>query len=154
MAKTEIVEQRLYDYNEPASMGVVKDTRYIRCHWPKLDQPTALFAEGSSGIEVEGPPTPRNVVFPPDTVFLNGTRGDCAFIRHKELISAIEQKPRYAEYIAELTAKEAREICDGKTDVTVLKASKDFVSIKDSPDKPETRRFSLVDGAIVLKGGR
>jgi len=29
-----------------------------------------LFAEGSSGLEVQGPPTPRNVVFPPDTVFL------------------------------------------------------------------------------------
>ena len=52
------------------SMGVVKNTRYVRCHWPRLNQPTALFADGSSGIEVQGPPTPRNVVFPDDTVFL------------------------------------------------------------------------------------
>src|SRR5262245_59256824 len=53
-----------------ASLGIVKDVRFVRCFWPKLDQPVALFSHLSSGVEVMGPPTPRNVVFPPDTVFL------------------------------------------------------------------------------------
>lgn len=66
-----VVGARLQKHGEPGAMGVVKDTRYIRCFWPHLKAPTKLFAEGSSGIEVMGPPTPRNVVFPPDTVFLD-----------------------------------------------------------------------------------
>lgn len=54
----------------PESMGVVKDMLYAHCFWPEIDQPTKLFAEGSSGIQVMGSPTPRNVVFPPDTIFV------------------------------------------------------------------------------------
>jgi hypothetical protein len=62
---------RLQSFSKPGSMGVVKDTTFIRCYWPFLMQPTALFAPGSSGLQVMGSPTPRNVVFPPDTVFLD-----------------------------------------------------------------------------------
>lgn len=75
----EVIGQRLQKFNTPGSLGVVKDTRYIRCFWPLLDLPFSPFAEGSTGIEVEGPPTPRNILFPPGTVFLNGTQGDCFF---------------------------------------------------------------------------
>jgi hypothetical protein len=72
MAKT-VIEGRnfhLEKLNFPDAFGIVKDVRFVRCYWPALAKPTALFARGSSGIEVQGPPTPRNVVFPDDTVFL------------------------------------------------------------------------------------
>lgn len=52
-----------------ASMGVVNDTRFIRCFWPAFDQPTSIFAAGSSGLIVQGPPAPANIVFPDDTIF-------------------------------------------------------------------------------------
>lgn len=61
--------RRLQQYMLPGSLGVVVDTRYIRCFWPRLDAPTKLFADGSFGISVMGPPLPRNVIFPDDTVF-------------------------------------------------------------------------------------
>ena len=64
-----VIGARFQGFDQPGSMGVVNGVRYIRCFWPKLDRPTALFADGSSDIVVQGPPTPRNVVFPPDTVF-------------------------------------------------------------------------------------
>lgn len=75
----DVVGARLQKFSTPGSLGVVKDTRYIRCFWHGSDTPFSPFAEGSSGIEVEGPPTPRNILFPPGTKFLNGTRGDCFF---------------------------------------------------------------------------
>jgi hypothetical protein len=52
----------------PGSMGVVTDTLFVNCYWPKLDRPTRIFAPGSSGIRVMGT-TPRNVWFPDDVVF-------------------------------------------------------------------------------------
>lgn len=108
---TIITAQNFHDRTAPGSMGVVTNTRFVRCYWPPLDQPSALFAPGSSGIEVQGPPTPRNVVFPGDTVFLpvvvndaplNGlarwrltdipTRGDCYFVRSKEMQDVEEER--------------------------------------------------------------
>lgn len=59
---------RLQGFTTPGSMGVVNDTLFINCYWPKLDQPTALFAKESSGVRVLGT-TPRNVWFPDDVVF-------------------------------------------------------------------------------------
>lgn len=53
----------------PDSMGVVTDVRYHRCLWPDLALPTSIFAIGSAGIVVDGPNTPRNVIFPADTQF-------------------------------------------------------------------------------------
>jgi hypothetical protein len=58
------------DFNITGRLGKVIDVRFVRCYWPVLDKPVNLFATGSRGIEVMGPPTPRNIVFPPDTVFL------------------------------------------------------------------------------------
>jgi hypothetical protein len=58
------------DFHIAGRLGVVKDVRFVRCFWPSLDRPVALFAAGSSEIEVMGPPTPRNIVFPSDIVFL------------------------------------------------------------------------------------
>jgi hypothetical protein len=66
---TVLFGQRLYDWDGPGSAGVVTDTHFIRCFWPRLTEPTRIFAEGSSGLVVQGPPTPRNVIFPDDTVF-------------------------------------------------------------------------------------
>ena len=59
---------RLQAFTEAGSMGVVNDTLFVNCYWPKLDRPTRIFAEGSSGIRVLGT-TPRNVWFPDDVVF-------------------------------------------------------------------------------------
>lgn len=64
-----VVRNRFNTLKMPASMGAVTDVRFIRCFWPKLDIPTAIFAKGSSGLRVIGSPTPRNVVFPADTIF-------------------------------------------------------------------------------------
>ena len=61
--------KRLQTFTTPGSMGVVNDARFVRCFWPRFNAPVAIFAPGSSGITVMGPPLPRNVVFPPDTVF-------------------------------------------------------------------------------------
>lgn len=52
----------------PDSTGIVTDTLFVNCYWPKLDRPTRIFAPGSSGIRVLGT-TPRNVWFPDDVVF-------------------------------------------------------------------------------------
>lgn len=79
MAKKEIIGQRLCGWGKDGAAGVVVDTIFRRCFWPSSDVPLFPFAEGSSGIEVEGPPTPRNIRFPDDTRFLNGTRGDCFY---------------------------------------------------------------------------
>lgn len=95
---------------EPGCFGVVTNTRFVRCYWPSLDEPVALFADGSGGIEVQGPPTPRNVVFPPDTVFLPiavndaqlgqrakwretdvPTKGDCFFFRRTARQTVMEE---------------------------------------------------------------
>ena len=77
--KTVITAARLQKFTEPGSMGVVKDTAYIRCFWPSSELPFEPFAPGSSGIVVEGSPTPRNIIFPPNTVFSSNTRQDCFF---------------------------------------------------------------------------
>ncbi len=181
----EVVAARLQRFAAPGSMGVVTDTRFVRCFWPKLDRPTPIFAEGSSGIRVVGNPTPRNVVFPKDTVFeawvpdadypaeldvsakfgvvrfvglteaqgdyyverhafhtqrivkenpkatVFQTKADCFFLREKVLASAIELKPRYDEYVAELSAKEAADLVDGKAVEADLKAAKEYVHISD-----------------------
>jgi len=93
--------EMLSSFTEPGSLGVVVNVTYRQCYWPALDEPVALFAEGSSGIQVQGPPTPRNVIFPEDTVFLpllssDGreleflTRSDCFYKRTKEVQEVIE----------------------------------------------------------------
>lgn len=63
------IGHRLQGFKTPGSMGVVRDATFINCFWPKLDRPTRIFAEGSSGIKVMGT-TPRNVWFPDDIEFL------------------------------------------------------------------------------------
>lgn len=50
------------------SLGIVTDTLFIGCYWPKLDGPTSLFDAGSSGIAVMYG-VPRNVLFPEGTEF-------------------------------------------------------------------------------------
>lgn len=65
----DVIGARLQKFNTPGSLGVVTDTRYIGCKWPVMDAPFSPFAEGSSGIYVDGPPTPRNINFPVGTVY-------------------------------------------------------------------------------------
>lgn len=65
------IGKRLQEYNTEGSMGVVTDTTFIRCFWPFVDEPIAIFEKGSYGIRVMGPPTPRNIIFPEDTEFLS-----------------------------------------------------------------------------------
>lgn len=59
---------RMQGFAAPGSAGVVTDTLFVNCYWPKLDKPTRIFAAGSNTIRVLGT-TPRNVWFPDDTVF-------------------------------------------------------------------------------------
>lgn len=66
---TTFLGQRLYQYSTSGSMGVVTDTHFIRCFWARPSEPVAIFAPGSSGIIVQGPPAPENIIFPDDTVF-------------------------------------------------------------------------------------
>jgi hypothetical protein len=75
----EIIGEIFFDRTEPGSMGVVTDVRYIRCAWPVSDVPLNLFAAGSSGIEVQGPPAARNIIFPEGTVFLPVTVNDAQY---------------------------------------------------------------------------
>lgn len=92
-----------FKFKTPGSMGLVNNVLYRKCFWPKLDQPVRLFIEGSNGIQVQGPPTPRNVIFPDDTVFLNTlssdgrvtdvpTRHDCFFLRAKQIQDVVEDQ--------------------------------------------------------------
>ena len=60
---------RMQGFVAPGSAGVVTDTLFVNCYWPKLDRPTRIFAAGSSGIKVMGT-TPRNVWFPDDVEFM------------------------------------------------------------------------------------
>lgn len=70
-AEIQSKRQAIRDYTFSQCMGVVTNTTYIKCYWPSFDRPVVLFAPGSSGIQVMGPPTPRNILFPAGTVFLD-----------------------------------------------------------------------------------
>lgn len=74
------IEADLRAFATPGSMGVVTGIEFIRCFWPVSSVPFSPFAPGSSGLVVQGPPTPRNIVFPEDTIFAEGTRYDCVFV--------------------------------------------------------------------------
>ena len=78
-AETVITGKRFYNWKKAGDAGVVKDTLYRRCFFPVPEESFSPFAAGSVRIRVEGPPTPRNIIFPDDTQFINGTRGDCFF---------------------------------------------------------------------------
>lgn len=121
---TRILNARLQKFDTPGSLGVVADTTYVRCFWPRLDRPTELFAAGSSGIQVEGPPTPRNVVFPAGTVFLGGTRPDCMFLTRERKVER-----EIVREVAELTPKETVDLRDGVVTEANLRASKTFVNV-------------------------
>ena len=88
--ETVIQGKRLYSWKTDGSAGVVTDTLYRRCFWPPTEVPIAPFAAGSARIRVEGPPTPRNIIFPDDTQFINGTRGDCFFTSTTTIKSVTE----------------------------------------------------------------
>lgn len=87
--ETIITGKRLYSWDKNDSAGVVTDTLYAQCFWPHSDVPIRPFAAGSARIRVQGPPTPRNIIFPVDTVFLNGTNGVCfstATVTNKDVL--------------------------------------------------------------------
>ena len=60
---------RMQGFIATDSAGVVTDTLFVNCYWPKLDRPTRIFADGSKGLKVMGT-TPRNVWFPDDVEFM------------------------------------------------------------------------------------
>lgn len=182
-------------------LGIVTDTRFVRCYWPKLDEPTRLFSDGSKGIEVLG--SARNVWFPDDTVWLDyypdalypaelavraafpnnlvmvnltdeqaaiwqaaydaavvtfpathavhSTPRDCLFLRHKELISLLGQKPDFQEYVSEVTTQQAMDIADGKIDPASEKLTLEFRKIEDShPDvDPAVKVY-----AVAIENGK
>lgn len=61
---------RMQAFNTERSAGIVLDTLFVNCYWPRLDRPTRIFAPHSNGIKVMGT-TPRNVWFPDDVEFLD-----------------------------------------------------------------------------------
>ena len=89
-AETVITGKRFYNWTKRGDAGVVKDTLYRRCFFPVPEVAFTPFAEGSARIRVEGPPTPRNIIFPDDTQFINGTRGDCFFTSTTTIKSVTE----------------------------------------------------------------
>lgn len=121
-ARVTITGKRFQNFTEPESMGVVTDTTYVRCFWPVSAEPLEIFAPGSSGIIVEGPPTPRNILFPDDTVFVNGTRPDC-FFEGKDDPGHPGKKldPAIPENRVEITKAKAK---------TIKKEKKEKVSVK------------------------
>lgn len=124
-------------------MGVVTNTNYVRCFWPRFDEPTELFDVGSSGLTVEGPPTPRNILFPLDTVFINNTRKDCHYFR--------ETTPGGIEMIAELSLADAKTIPAANSIAKdALKASSWFVKSTDSPLDPTTTFYKKVGGVMTV----
>ena len=68
---TLIIGKRLYEFSEAGSMGIVTDTTYINCYWPRLTDYTAIFADGSSNIKIMGFTAPRYVTFPENTEFVD-----------------------------------------------------------------------------------
>lgn len=173
-------------------MGIVKDVRYIHCYWPKLDRPTRIFAEGSSGVRVLGR-TPRNVWFPDDVVFedyypdaehhagqavgrplvnltneeaaswlaayekavsqlpptaaVHATQRNTNFLRHRQIVSAADAKPRYEEYVAELSPQEAVDLVDGKVAEQTLRGTKQFVSLDDQAKRRTLAEFAAASVA-------
>ena len=196
MAKRLLIGHRI-----TGQLGVVTDTRYVRCYWPKLDRPTRLFVEGSAGIEVLG--SARNVWFPDDTVWLDyhpdalypaemavkaafpnliglinltdeqaviwqaaydaavatfppthtihSSPRDVLFLRHKELISPLDKKPVFEEYVSEVTTQQAMDIVDGKIDPATEKLTQDFRKVTDQhPSVDASVKVYAVDGKEVL----
>lgn len=88
---------------KPRGMGKVYDIVYIKCKWPNFDKPTWLFSEDSGRIQVQGPPTARNILFPDDTVFLGVLVDDSPVDIQKsakgEMFVANERKYRCSESI-------------------------------------------------------
>lgn len=74
----------------------------------------------------------------PPTATRTMTQRNTNFLRHRELVSAIEAKPRFEEYVAELTPKEAVDLVDGKIKETDLRDAKQFRSLED-----QTKRRTL-----------
>lgn len=140
----EFIGARLQIFIAPGSMGVVKNTKYTRCFWARLDEPTELFALGSSGLVIEGPPTPRNVIFPPDTVFANNTRPDCHFFREKDAAGQ--------EYVAELSVVDAKTVSalrGGNGLKVTMKAASWFVRAEESPLDPNAKSYRKVGQLMV-----
>lgn len=102
----DVIGARLQRFNTPGALGVVTDTRYIGCKWPVMDAPFSPFADGSEGIHVDGPPTPRNIIFPPGTTFgpragvpkyFSVTREDQPVTRMETVRESIEVRGRTVE---------------------------------------------------------
>lgn len=121
-------KQIISDFNFPldfkkrgkvAGPGTVKaqNVRFVRALWPNFDQPTKLFTDDSSGLEIQGPPTPRNIIFPRDTVFLPvivnraafgepprwevtdiPTKYDCYFVRNGDEITDLTPEQVLTEW--------------------------------------------------------
>lgn len=199
-----LVAQRIVGFDKP-----VEDTRFVRCFWPAFDQPTAIFPEGSKGIRVRGNPTPRNIVFPDDTVFeewypdadypaelatsaqfpgMGGfvnlteeqgdfyvlahaeetakvigedrnatvfeTRNDVFFLVHREPIADFRKASDAEKYIAEIDARQAKEIASGTLDVKAARADAEFVRIESAKDKPDTLVFKIEDDVLTEVGMR
>lgn len=65
-----VVGKRLYEYGTTGSMGVVTDTCFVNCYWPRVDESTPIFETGSNNIQVMGGTIPINIEFPSDTKFV------------------------------------------------------------------------------------
>ena len=111
-----VVREDLFRFDTPGSLGVVTNTLFSMCRWADLYEPMRLFAHGSSGIVIQGPPTPRNVILPDgvDRVCIMSSDGrltdiptniSCFFIRDRET-REIMQEMTLEEAIAYADAAE------------------------------------------------
>lgn len=136
-----IESAKLQGFSTTGSMGQVIGSKYKNCHWPpRLEAPVALFAAGSKRLVIEGPPTPRNVVFPPDTVFIGITKAECFFVRHEE---------GGIRYVASITSELAALFTSGAKTLQEVKELSTFVTIESSLDDPNLRVFQLVAGVMT-----
>jgi hypothetical protein len=149
-----LFEASLRDFAERESLGVVNDMIFVRCFWPQLDTPTPLFADGSSGIEVAGPPTPRNVIFPPDTVFLpmvssDGrvlkdmpTRGDM-FTEKRTMQQEVDEVVRVTE-VASVRGKDQSVTYDEVRKVMREVEVSEQISLKEAATRGKVDRVEIV----------
>src|SRR5262245_5473125 len=95
-----------------------QNVRFVRALWPQFDRPTKLFTDDSCGLEIQGPPTPRNIIFPPDTVFLPVIVNRAAYGEPARWeVTDIPTKPdcfvmREGEALTDLTPEQAQRLAE------------------------------------------
>lgn len=130
-----VFKMNLFEFNTTGALKVQQDVLFQMCYWPQLDIPTDLFLLGSFGIQVQGPPTPRNVIFPPDTVFLPVLVNDSSLVIKASLrVTDVPTKKdcfyiKDLDTIADVVPSDARDFTSGKISLVQLRAKTSVTTI-------------------------